>query len=349
MSILVTGGAGYIGSHVAFKLCDARESVVVLDDLSAGFDWAVPSQAKLVVGDIADQRLVRKIIIEHDVTAIMHFAGSVVVPESVEKPLAYYRNNTVKSHALIESAVQNGVPNFIFSSTAAVYGTPADNPVGEDAATIPVSPYGTSKMMTELMLRDACRAHGMRYIALRYFNVAGADPMGRAGQSTFRATHLIKVAAEVALSDRPYLEIFGTDYPTPDGTCIRDYVHVTDLANAHLAALSYLRRNGVSQPINCGYGRGYSVLEVIAAIERNLKTTLNVRKGEPRAGDPPALVANADRIQTVLAWKPEFDDLDVIVDHALAWERRLKDIRDKNKPDQSDRISGLPTSPVTRS
>jgi UDP-glucose 4-epimerase len=326
MSVLVTGGAGYIGSHVVLELLDAGEKAVVLDNLSTGFVWAVPAGAKLVVGDVADQRLVHTIIRDYGVTAIMHFAGSIVVPESISDPLAYYLNNTVKSHALIECAAENGVPHFIFSSTAAVYGTPTTNPVSEDAAIAPISPYGASKMMTEMMLRDACRAHDMQYIALRYFNVAGADPQGRTGQSTTQATHLIKVAAQVVLGERPYLEIFGTDYSTSDGTCIRDYIHVTDLAKAHLAALAYLRNNGSSHVLNCGYGRGHSVLEVIAAVERASRTKLKIHKTERRAGDPPVLVASATRIREVLDWRPRLDDLDVIVEHALGWERQLKDI-----------------------
>jgi UDP-glucose 4-epimerase len=327
MSVLVTGGAGYIGSHVVFELLDTGEETVVLDDLSTGFDWAVPAAAKLVVGDVADQRLVHTIINEHGVDAIMHFAGSVVVPESIAHPLAYYLNNTVKSRALIESAVESGVPHFIFSSTAAVYGTPATNPVSESAAIAPISPYGTSKMMTEMMLRDTDLAYGMRYIGLRYFNVAGADPEGRGGQSTFRATHLIKVAVQSVLGERPYLEIFGTDYSTSDGTCIRDYIHVTDLAKAHVVALQYLRAGGVSDVLNCGYGSGYSVREVIAAVERVAKTKLEVHEGSRRVGDPATLIADAARIREILSWRPQLDDLDVIVGQALAWERRLKAMR----------------------
>jgi UDP-glucose 4-epimerase len=323
MSVLVTGGAGYIGSHAVLELLDAGEETVVLDDLSTGFAWAVPPAAELVVGDVGDQQLVQGIIRDRKVNAIIHFAGSIVVPESITNPLAYYANNTIKSCTLIKCAVESRVAHFIFSSSAAVYGTPVTNPVSERAAIAPISPYGTSKMMTELMLRDVSRAHDMRYVALRYFNVAGADPQGRAGQSTPAATHLIKVAAQTALGQRPYIEIFGTDYPTPDGTCIRDYIHVIDLAKAHLAALEYLRADAQSQTLNCGYGRGYSVLEVIAAVERTTKKKLEVRKGERRAGDPAALVAQAGRICEVLAWHPQVDDLDVIVAHALAWERHL--------------------------
>jgi UDP-glucose 4-epimerase len=325
MSILVTGGAGYIGSHVALELLDSGEETVVLDNLSTGFDWAVPTGAKLVVGDVGDQHLVQRIIKDHRVSAIMHFAGSVVVPESITSPLAYYLNNTVKAHSLIDCAVKTGVPHFIFSSTAAVYGTPTASRVSEDSALAPISPYGTSKMMTEMMLRDAGRAHGTRYATLLYFNVAGADPQGRGGQSTRNATHLIKVAAQTALGQRPYLEIFGTDYSTPDGTCIRDYIHVSDLARAHLAALEHLRIDGPSVVLNCGYGRGFSVLEVIAAVERVSKTKIAVQKTTRRAGDPAVLVADAARILGVLGWRPKFDDLEVIVGHAFAWERHLMD------------------------
>jgi UDP-glucose 4-epimerase len=325
MSILVTGGAGYIGSHVALELLDSGEETVVLDNLSTGFDWAVPTGAKLVIGDIGDQHLVQRIIKDHKVSAIMHFAASVIVPESITHPLAYYLNNTVKAHALIDCAVKTGVPHFIFSSTAAVYGTPATDGVSEDADLAPISPYGTSKMITEMMLRDAGCAHGTRYAVLRYFNVAGADPQGRGGQSTRHATHLIKVAAQTALGQRPYLEIFGTDYSTPDGTCIRDYIHVSDLARAHLAALEHLRTDGPSLVLNCGYGRGFSVLEVISAVKRVSKTRMEVHKTARRAGDAAALIAEATRIREVLGWRPKFDDLEVIVEHALAWERHLMD------------------------
>jgi UDP-glucose 4-epimerase len=323
MSVLVTGGAGYIGSHVVLELLDSGEETVVLDNLSTGFDWAVPTGATLVVGDVGDQHLVQRVIKDHRVDAIMHFAGSVIVPESITNPLAYYLNNTVKSHSLIDCAVKTGVPRFIFSSTAAVYGTPTTDRVSEDSALAPISPYGTSKMITEMMLRDAGHAHGTGYATLRYFNVAGADPQGRGGQSTRNATHLIKVAAQTALGQRPSLEIFGTDYPTPDGTCIRDYIHVSDLARAHLAALEHLRSGGSSLVLNCGYGRGFSVLEVIDAVERVSKTKIAVQKTTRRAGDSAVLVAEANRIREVLGWYPKLDELNTIVGHAFAWERQL--------------------------
>ena len=326
MSILVTGGAGYIGSHMVVELIDAGEQVVVIDNLSTGFRWAVPEQAVFVEGDIGDQSLVEGVISEHKVEAVIHFAGSVVVPDSVVDPLGYYNNNTVKSRTLIESAVVFGVRHFIFSSTAAVYGIPDVNPVSEDAPLNPISPYGASKLMTEWMLRDVAHAHHeLGYVTLRYFNVAGADPKGRAGQSTERATHLIKVASQVALGDRSHLEVYGRDYDTADGTCIRDYIHVTDLARAHLQALDYLRAGGQSAVFNCGYGHGTSVLEVIDSVERAIGSKLDARDAARRAGDPPALVAGADRIRQVLGWLPEHDDIDEIVASALGWERRLKD------------------------
>jgi len=323
MTVLVTGGAGYIGSHMVLELLDAGESVVVLDNLSTGFRWAVPQAATLVVGDVGDQDLVRTILRKHNVTAIAHFAGSIVVPESVVDPLAYYHNNTCKSRALIEAAVVSGVKHFIFSSTAAVYGNPVEVPVSEDAALKPVSPYGSSKLMTEIMLADVARAHDFRFVALRYFNVAGADPKGRSGQSTPRATHLIKAACETALGKRPMMEVFGTDYPTPDGTCIRDYIHVTDLVAAHIAALAYLRDGGQSEIMNCGYSQGYSVLEVIDAVKRNSGRELNVRLSPRRAGDPVMIVAASQKIRDTLGWVPRHDDLDGIVRDALAWEDHL--------------------------
>jgi len=268
MTILVTGGAGYIGSHMVYELLDRGEHVVVLDNLSTGFDWAIPQAAPLIIGDSGDQRLVASLIAQHGVTAIMHFAASIVVPQSVRDPLSYYRNNTVNSRALIETAVKAQVEHFIFSSTAAVYGNAQVVPIGEDVPTEPMSPYGSSKLMTEIMLRDAAQAHGLRYVILRYFNVAGADPQQRAGHSTAGATHLIKVALETALGLRPKMDVFGTDYPTADGTCIRDYIHVSDLARAHFDALRYLRAGGASVICNCGYGHGFSVLQVIDAVRR---------------------------------------------------------------------------------
>ena len=321
MSVLVTGGAGYIGSHMVLALLDAGEDVLVIDNLSTGFRWAVPDDAKFVEGDVGDQNLIDRLLLLDQIDAIIHFAGSIVVPESISDPLGYYLNNTCKSRALIACAVANSVKHFIFSSTAAVYGTPESNPVSEDAQLEPISPYGSSKLMTEIMLRDAALAHDLRYVALRYFNVAGADPRGRSGQSTPNATHLIKVAAQAALGQRPYMEVFGTDYPTSDGTCVRDYIHVTDLIGAHLAALEYLRKGGDSAVLNCGYGRGFSVLEVIASVKRAAKGDFAVRMGPRRSGDPATLVAKADRIREVLGWQPRYDDLDTIVGHALAWER----------------------------
>jgi UDP-glucose 4-epimerase len=324
MTILVTGGAGYIGSHMVHALLDGGERVVVLDNLATGFDWAVPARAPLVVGDSGDQRLVRDVIRDHDIEAVIHFAASVVVPDSVRDPLAYYRNNTVNSRALIECAVQNGVRHFIFSSTAAVYGNPIELPVREDAPTLPISPYGWSKLMTEVMLRDASRAHGLGHVILRYFNVAGADPQGRTGQSTAGATHLIKVAVEAALGLRSELNVFGTDYPTPDGTCIRDYIHVGDLALAHCAALQALRSGAPSLTLNCGYGHGFSVREVIDAVKRVSGVDFTVRTAPRRAGDAAMVVADTAQIRKTLAWQPRFDDLTTIVRDALAWERKLK-------------------------
>ncbi len=323
MTVLVTGGAGFIGSHMVLALLDAGERVVVLDNLSTGFRWAVPPAATLVVGDVGDQDLVRTVIRKYAVKAIVHFAGSIVVPESVADPLGYYNNNTVKSRALMEAAVATGIKHFIFSSTAAVYGNPLENPVSETATPAPMSPYGWSKLMTEVMLADAARAHDFRYVALRYFNVAGADPKGRSGQSTPRATHLIKVACETALGQRPHMDVFGTDYPTHDGTCVRDYIHVSDLIRAHVAALDYLRSGGKSDVFNCGYSKGFSVLEVIDAVKRVSGVNFEVRLSPRRAGDPAAIVASSQKIRVSLGWQPHNDDLDQIVSHALAWEEHL--------------------------
>jgi UDP-glucose 4-epimerase len=325
MAVLVTGGAGYIGSHMVYTLVDAGEDTVVLDDLSTGVRGAVPPKARLIVGDIADTALVLRVIAEHEIEEIVHFAAKIVVPDSVVDPLGYYLSNTVKSRALLAAAVASGVRRIVFSSTAAVYGMPATNPVAEDAPALPISPYGSSKLMTEWMLRDAAAAHSLGYVVLRYFNVAGADPAGRAGQSSARSTHLIKVAVELALGKRAQMEIFGTDYPTPDGTCIRDYVHVADLVAAHLDALHHLRRGGASLVLNCGYGRGYSVLQVLDAVKRASGADLSVKIGGRRAGDPAALVARSDRIRGELGWQPQYDDLDLIVTHSLAWERKLPD------------------------
>jgi UDP-glucose 4-epimerase len=304
-------------------LLDAGERVVVLDNLTSGFDWAVPKSAPLVIGDTGDQARVAALIAENRIDAIIHFAASIVVPDSVRDPLGYYRNNTVNSRALIEAAIKGGVRHFIFSSTAAVYGNPERVPVYESHATVPTSPYGSSKLMTEIMLRDAGRAHGLRHVILRYFNVAGADPLGRAGQSTKGATHLIKVAVEAALGLRPKVEVFGTNYPTPDGTCIRDYIHVCDLVRAHSDALAYLRAGGDPVTLNCGYGRGFSVLEVIDTVKRASGADFKVELAGRRAGDPVQIVASSDRARTLLKWQPQFDDLATIVAHALAWERKL--------------------------
>jgi UDP-glucose 4-epimerase len=323
MTILVTGGAGYIGSHMVLELTDAGERVVVLDNLSTGFRWAVPAPAELVVGDIGDAALVDTLIRRHKIEAVIHFAGSIVVPESVSDPLGYYLNNTVKSRSLIECAVRGGVKHFIFSSTAAVYGNPEKVPVAEDATLRPMSPYGSSKLMTETMLFDAAKAYKFHPVALRYFNVAGADPKGRSGQSTPRATHLIKVACETALGKRGHMKVFGTDYPTADGTCIRDYIAVTDLARAHLDALTYLRKGGKADVFNCGYSRGFSVLQVIDAVERAAGRKFEVRLSPRRPGDPAQIVAGSDKIRKVLGWRPAYDDLDGIVAQALAWERHL--------------------------
>jgi len=326
MAVLVTGGAGYIGSHMVLELVDAGEAVVVLDDLSTGFRSAVPQEATVVTGDVGDQALVERIIGEHGIASILHFAAKIVVPESVADPLSYYLNNTAKSRALIETAVRKGVENFIFSSTATVYGNSDVTPLHEDLVPAPINPYGRTKLMTEWMLEDTARAHGLRYVVLRYFNVAGADPKGRSGQSTPTATHLIKVAAQVALGQRSHLDVFGTDYPTHDGTCVRDYVQVNDLARAHLAALNHLRAGGESTVMNCGYGHGASVFDVIDVVKRVSGVDFEVRTVPRRPGDPATLVAKVDRIRA-LGWVPEYDDLEAIVHQALRWERKLAERR----------------------
>ena len=320
MAILVTGGAGYIGSHMVLDLLDAGEEVVVLDNLSTGFRWAVPDRAAFVHGDIGDEDLVSSVLKTHKIEAVIHFAGSIVVPESISDPLGYYLNNTAKSRTLIACAVESGVKHFIFSSTAAVYGMPEANPVSEDAQLKPISPYGSSKMMTEIMLKDTAFAHDMTYVALRYFNVAGADAAGRSGQSTPAATHLIKVASQAALGERSHLDVYGTDYDTPDGTCVRDYIHVSDLAAAHSDALRYLRNGGESDVFNCGYGTGYSVLEVIDSVKGAAGVDFKVNLVDRRPGDPAALIAKADKIRAKLGWTPKSNDLDLIVKQALAWE-----------------------------
>ena len=324
LAVLVTGGAGYIGSHAVLALLDAGWPVVVIDNLVTGFRWAVPEGAVFAQGDIADQELVARLIAEHRISAIIHFAGSVVVPESVDNPLKYYENNTVKSRSLIESAVKGGVRHFIFSSTAATYGIPETVPVTERATTQPINPYGWSKLMTERMLADVAFAHPLNYCALRYFNVAGADPQGRSGQSTAGATHLIKVAVEAAIGRRSHVSVFGTDYETPDGTGIRDYIHVSDLAAAHVHALEKLiAEPEASHVMNCGYSRGFSVLEVLDSVDRVTNLKIERRMEPRRAGDPDALVADNSTILATLPWRPTRDDLDIIVQDALAWERRL--------------------------
>ena len=320
--ILVTGGAGYIGSHVVRQLGAAGESVVTLDNLCTGFEAAVTS-GELVIGDTGDAALLERVFTEHDIDTVMHFAAHTIVPESVADPLKYYRNNTASSRTLLEAAAKHDVRNIVFSSTAAVYGIPEGGKASEDSPTQPINPYGTSKLMTEWMLRDLAIAGGPRYVALRYFNVAGCEPTGTIGQSTPKATLLVKVACEAATGKRPGVSIFGADYPTPDGTGLRDYIHVEDLATAHLDALNYLREGGEPQVLNCGYGHGYSVREVLAAVEAANEAPLNIKEEPRRAGDPPELVAIADRAREVLGWTPRFDDLDVIVRTSLEWERKI--------------------------
>jgi UDP-glucose 4-epimerase len=323
MSVLVTGGAGYIGGHMTLGLLDAGETVIVLDNLSTGFSWAVPEGAKLVVGDMGDAALVARLIDEHEIDAITHFAAKIVVPDSVVDPLGYYLNNTSNARTLIETAIKGGVKRFIFSSTAAVYGETTSEPVTEETPLNPISPYGRSKLMVEWMLEDASQAHDFRYVALRYFNVAGADPHGRLGLSTPKATHLIKRGVQTALGIYPSMEIFGQDYPTRDGTCVRDYIQVTDLIDAHLAALAYLRAGGNSIVCNCGYGHGQTVREVVDVVKKVSGVDFKVVLSPRRAGDPAAIVAVADRAKGVLGWRPTRDSLDEIVRQALDWERRL--------------------------
>jgi UDP-glucose 4-epimerase len=323
-TVLVTGGAGYIGSHAVLALLDAGYPVVVIDNLVTGFRWAVDPRATFVQGSIDDDSLVRHTLEQDEVRAIMHFAGSIIVPESVENPLKYYRNNTAASRALIDSAIACGVRHFIFSSTAATYGMPETMPITERTPTNPINPYGRSKLMTEQMLADVAQAHPLNYCALRYFNVAGADPQGRTGQSTAGATHLIKVAVEAATGKRDHVDVFGTDYPTRDGTCIRDYIHVSDLASAHVQALDALLADpGRSYTLNCGYGRGFSVIEVLDAVDRVTNLSIDRRMANRRAGDPPELIADNSAILAALPWRPERDNLDTIIADALAWERKL--------------------------
>lgn len=329
LPVLVTGGAGYIGSHAVLALKDAGWPVAVIDNLTTGFRFAVPEGVPLYEGDIADADLLARIFAEQGSKAVMHFAGSIIVPESVSDPLKYYSNNTAKSRALIEAAVRAGVPHFIFSSTAATYGVPEVSPVQEDSPRVPINPYGMSKLMTEIMLGDVAKAHPLNFCALRYFNVAGADPLARTGQSTAGATHLIKVAVEAALGKRARVEVFGTDFATPDGTGVRDYIHVSDLANAHVLALEAL----IEQPdrsltMNCGYGQGYSVLEVLDAVDRVTNQKIERVLSPRRAGDADSLISDNARIKATLPWVPKYADLDTIVQHALAWERKLSEVRE---------------------
>lgn len=326
--VLVTGGAGYIGSHAVLALVDQGWPVAVIDNLTTGFRWAVPEGVPFYEGDIEDAALLARIFAEQGTQAVMHFAGSIIVPESVENPLKYYHNNTAKSRALIAAAVAGSLKHFIFSSTAATYGIPETSPVREDSPKAPINPYGMSKLMTETMLADVARAHPINYCALRYFNVAGADPRARTGQSTAGATHLIKVAVEAALGKRGYVEVFGTDYATADGTGVRDYIHVSDLAAAHVLALEALiAEPAESLTMNAGYGWGFSVLEVLDAVDRVTNLTIERRLCPRRAGDPDALISDNARIKATLPWVPQYADLDVIVAHALQWERKLGEIR----------------------
>lgn len=323
MAVLVTGGAGYIGSHMVLRLCDAGETVIVLDNLVTGFDWAVDPRASFVQGNAGDIDFVRGVIKAHRVDAIIHFAGSIVVPESVSNPLKYYGNNTVTSRNLIEAAVAEGVRHFIFSSTAAVYGMTGLAPVVEETPLQPMSPYGRSKLMTEWMLADVAAAHPITYGVLRYFNVAGGDPQKRSGQSTPAATHLIKVAAQTALGQRPNIDIFGTDYETPDGTCVRDYIHVTDLIEAHWLLLGRLREGGESTTLNCAYNHGYSVRQVIDMVKSVSGIDFRVDEGPRRAGDPASVTATGEKLRQTLRWVPQHDNLEEIVTHAYQWERYL--------------------------
>jgi len=329
-TILVTGGAGYIGSHTVLAFRDAGYPVVALDDLSAGRRRAVPPDVVFVEGNAGDMAMTTEVLRRHNVGTVVHFAGSIVVPESVADPLKYYRNNSEVSRNLIEACVRSGVRSFVFSSTAAVYGQPDRVPIDESSPANPENPYGRSKLVTEWVLRDTAAAHDFRYLALRYFNVAGADPAGRTGQSTPNATHLIKVASQVAVGTRPYMEVFGDDYDTPDGTCVRDYIHVADLAEAHVCAVRHLQEGGESLVLNCGYGRGYSVNEVIEAVEAVTGRPLDARKAPRRPGDTAQVVADASEIRSRFGWTPKYDELELIIRSALDWERKLLADKDKN-------------------
>jgi len=323
MTVLVTGGAGYIGSHTVLALAEAGEDVVVIDDLSTGFSAYLPEGVPLFIGDAGDENLLEGVIAQHNIESIIHFAGSVVVPDSMRDPLGYYRNNFTTARNLLNVAVKRGISRFIFSSTAAVYGNPDQVPVPEHAPTRPLSPYGSSKLMTEIMLQDVATAYGMQYVTLRYFNVAGADPQARIGLATIGATHLLKIAVEAATGQRAKIDVFGTDYPTPDGSCIRDFIHVTDLSQAHRSALAYLRNGGASTTLNCGYGRGYSVLETIDAVRRVSGRSFAVQYAARRPGDIMTMVADTSRIRGLLGWRPQYEDLETIAAHALAWEDKL--------------------------
>lgn len=323
MTVLVTGGAGYIGSHTVLALAEAGEDVVVIDDLSTGFSAYLPEGVPLFIGDAGDENLLEGVIAQHNIESIIHFAGSVVVPDSMRDPLGYYRNNFTTARNLLNVAVKRGIDRFIFSSTAAVYGDPDLVPVPEHAPTRPLSPYGSSKLMTEIMLHDVAAAYSMQYVTLRYFNVAGADPQARIGLATVGATHLLKIAVEAATGQRAKIDVFGTDYPTQDGSCIRDFIHVTDLSQAHRSALAYLRNGGASTTLNCGYGRGYSVLETIDAVRRVSGRSFAVQYAPRRPGDIMTMVADTSRIRGLLDWKPQYDDLETIAAHALAWEDKL--------------------------
>jgi UDP-glucose 4-epimerase len=322
VTILITGGAGFIGGHTVLAFLDRGEIPIVLDDLSTGSRGAVPQAVPFFAGDVGDTELVLKLIQKCKIDAILHFAAKIVVPESVADPLGYYLENTIKTHALLDAAVRGDVKHFVFSSSAAIYGNPISTPVSEEANPAPLSPYGRSKLMSEHMLMDACAAYNLRYAILRYFNVAGADPDGRHGQSTPGATHLIKVALETAVGRRPYMNIYGNDYSTPDGTCVRDYIHVSDLARAHVAALDHLRGGGASRTLNCGYGRGYSVREVVDTVKAVTGVDFETRQAPRREGDPVSIVANSDQLMS-LGWKPELDDLSKMIEHAHDWEKTL--------------------------